>query len=337
MYSEDLRLRVLKVQSGMVERDFRGHGGGIVKMSRRHSIRRETYHYLWNRNHKPALRIGPGDEVAFDINDVWSWQIGRKTKSADLLSIDNSKLYPLAGPVYVDGAQPGDTLTVKVLDVQNDDWGWSAIFPDLGLLSADFKDPYLYKWELNDRKFAHFEKGIMIPIRPFCGVMGVAPPETGGFEVMPPGRHGGNMDIRHLTKGSKVELPVWVEGALFSTGDVHAAMGDGEVCVTAIECAGRATFRFGLTKKTGLTMPRYSTKIDEKGREYHVATGIAPDLMEAARTSVRNMLDFLVGSYGLKREDAYILCSVAADLRVHELVDKPNWVVGTMIPMDIFP
>lgn len=303
-------------------------------MARRHSIGRETFHYLWNRNHKPALTIKPGDEVSFDINDVWSWQITRKTKSSDLPSIDNSKLYPLAGPVYVEGAEPGDTLTVEVLDVQNDDWGWSAIFTGLGLLE-EFQEPYLYKWELKDKKFAHFEKGIRIPIRPFCGVMGVSPPETGGFEVMPPGRHGGNMDIKHLTKGSKVELPVWVPGALFSTGDVHAAMGDGEVCVTAIECAGNATLRFGLSKKTGLAMPRY-TATAEKSREYHVATGIAPDLMQAAKISVRNMLDFLTKSHGLSREDAYILCSVAADLKVHEVVDRPNWVVGTSIPTDIF-
>ncbi len=305
-------------------------------MPRRHSIGRDTFHYLWNRSHKPALRIKPGDEVFFDINDVWSWLITRKTKSADLPSIDNSKLYPLAGPVYVEGAEPGDTVTVEVLDVQNDYWGWSGIFPGLGLLE-EFKEPYLYKWELKDKRFAHFEKGIKIPIRPFCGVMGVSPPEKGGFDVMPPGRHGGNMDIRHLTKGSRVELPVWVEGALFSTGDVHAAMGDGEVCVTAIECAGSARFKFGLVKKTGLAMPRYTTTTEAKAREYHVATGIAPDLLDAAKLSVRNMLDFLTKTYRLKREDAYILCSVASDLRVHEVVDRPNWVVGTMIPMDIFP
>jgi acetamidase/formamidase len=306
-------------------------------LARRHAIGREDYHYLWNRNHKPALIVKPGDEVDFDINDVWSWQITKKTRSSDLMSIDSSKLYPLAGPVFVEGAQPGDTLTVEVLDVKNDDWGWSAIFPNLGILATEFREPYLYKWELDDRRFAHFEKGIKIPIRPFCGVLGVAPPESGGFDVMPPGRHGGNMDIKHLVNGSRVELPVWVEGALFSTGDVHAAMGDGEVCVTAIECAGRATFRFGLVKKTGLDMPRYSAKIGERGREYHVATGIASDLMEAAMASVRNMIGFLTKTYGLKREDAYILCSVAADLRIHELVDRPNWVVGTMIPMDIFP
>jgi len=306
-------------------------------MTGRHSLGRETFHYLWNRNHRPVLRISQGDEISFDINDVGTWQITRDTTSDDLKNFDNSKLYPLAGPVYVEGAEPGDTLTVEVLEVQNDDFGWSAILPGYGLLE-EFKDPYLYKWELKDREFAHFEKGIRIPIRPFCGVMGVAPPETGAFEVMPPGRHGGNMDIKHLTAGSRMELPVWVEGALFSTGDLHAAMGDGEVCVSAIECAGHATFRFGLVKQTGLAWPMYSSKTDSgTGREYHVATGIAPDLMEAAKASVRNMLDFLSTSYGLKREEAYVLCSVAADLRIHEVVDKPNWVVGTMVPMDIFP
>jgi acetamidase/formamidase len=302
----------------------------------RHSIGRETFHYLWNRSHKPVLRVSPGEEVSFDINDVWSWEITRDTKPADLNRLDSSKLYPLAGPVFIEGAQPGDTLTVEVLEVKNDDFGWSTILPGLGVLD-EFKDPYLYKWELKDKAFARFEKGIKIPIRPFCGVMGVAPPETGGFEVMPPGRHGGNMDIKHLTAGSRLELPVWVDGALFSTGDVHAAMGDGEVCVTAIECAGHARFRFGLVKQTGLALPRYSAKMESAGREYRVATGIAPDLMDAAKGSVRNMIDLLTKQYGLTREDAYVLCSVAADLRIHELVDRPNWVVGTMIPMDIFP
>jgi acetamidase/formamidase len=305
-------------------------------MVSRHSLGRQTFHYLWNRDHKPALRIRPGDEVSFDINDVWSWEITRKTTSADLMKLDSSKLYPLAGPVYVEGAEPGDTLTVEVKEVETDDFGWSTILPGFGLLE-EFNEPYLYKWDLKDRNHAPFVNGIRVPTRPFCGVMGVAPSGAGSFEVMPPGRHGGNMDIKHLTAGSRLELPVWVDGALFSTGDVHAAMGDGEVCVTAIECAGKATFRFGLVKRTGLAWPRYTSKLDpERGREYHVTAGIAPELMEAARASVRNMIDYLTREHGLKREDAYILCSVAVDLRIHEVVDKPNWVVGASIPMDIF-
>ena len=306
-------------------------------MTASHSIGRETFHYLWNREHKPAIRIRPGDEVSFEINDVFSWEIKSSSTSADLLKLDESKLYPLSGPVYVEGARPGDTLTVEVLQVGVDDFGWSTIIPGLGLLE-EFEEPYLYKWELKDKAFAHFEKGIRIPIRPFCGVMGVAPPEKGGVDVMPPGGHGGNMDIKHLTSGSRLELPVWVDGALFSTADVHAAMGDGEVCVTAIECAGNAKFRFGLLRKTGLKWPRYTAKIDlGETRESYVTAGIAPDLMEATKASVRNMIGYLTSTRGLSRENAYVLCSVAADLRIHEVVDRPNWVVGTSLPLDIFP
>ena len=306
-------------------------------MPRRHSVGRETFHYLWSRGHKPALTIAPGDEVSFGINEVSSWQITRESTVETLKSFDGSKLYPLAGPVYVEGAEPGDTLTVEVLDVKNDDFGWSAILPDFGLLD-EFKDPYLYKWELNNDRYAQFLKGIRVPIRPFCGVMGVAPPEEGSFEAMPPGRHGGNMDIKHLTVGSTVELPVWVPGALFSTGDLHAAMGDGEVCVSAIECPGNAKFRFGLRKKTGLAWPRYTSRGEPQPKKgFHATTGIGPDLWEASKGAVRGMLEYLTKTYGLSREDAYVLCSVAADLRVHEVVDKPNWVVGATIPLDIFP
>jgi len=302
-----------------------------------YSIGREKFHYLWSRSHKPVLTIEPGDEVFFDINDVSSWQITKDSEVGVLTTYDDSKLYPLAGPVLVKGAEPGDTLIVDVLDVQNGDFGWSAILPGHGLLE-EFNNPYLYKWELKDKKSAPFEKGIRIPIRPFCGVMGVAPPEEGTFDVMPPGRHGGNMDIRHLTVGSRLELPVWVEGALFSTGDLHAAMGDGEVCVCAIECPGHARYRFSLEKGTNLAWPRYTCKAQPPPRKgYYACTGIGPDLMQASKEAVRNMLAYLTSKYGLTREDAYVLCSVAADLRIHEIVDQPNWVVGAMIPLDIFP
>ncbi len=306
-------------------------------MASHHSIGRDTFHYLWSRNHKPVLNIKPGDDVFFDINDVSSWQITKDSDADVLSSFDDSKLYPLAGPVYVEGAEPGDTLTVDVLDVQNDDFGWSAVMSGHGLLE-EFSEPYLYKWSLKDRRFAHFEKGIHIPIRPFCGVMEVAPPEEGSFDVMPPGRHGGNMDIRHLTKGSRLELPVLVKGALFSTGDLHAAMGDGEVCVSAVECPGHATFRFSLVKGTKLAWPRFTCKAEPPPRKgYHVSTGIGPDLMLASKAAVRNTIDFLTSADGLSREEAYVLCSVAADLRIHEVVDQPNWVVGSMVPLDIFP
>ena len=237
----------------------------------------------------------------------------------------------------MNGARPGDALVLDILDVKVDDFGWTAIIPGLGLLE-EFKEPYLYKWELKDKEFAHFEKGIRLPIRPFCGVLGVAPAKAGSFDVMPPGKHGGNMDIRHTTAGSRVKIPVQVDGALISTGDVHAAMGDGEICVCAIECAGSATIRFGLEKGAKLRWPEYFTKgPDRSSKGWYATTGITDDLMTAAKESARGMISYLRRNHGLTKEEAYVLCSVAADLRIHEVVDQPNWVVGTMIPLDIFP
>lgn len=302
-----------------------------------HHIGRETFHYKWDRSHTPALTVRPGDTVTFDANDVLNWQLTAKSTSSDLEKLDNEKLYPLTGPVYVEGAEPGDALVLDILDVKVDDFGWTAILPGLGLLE-EFKRPFLYKWNLDGENYARFEKGIRIPIRPFCGVLGVAPAEAGSFDVMPPGKHGGNMDIRHTTAGSRVRLPVHAKGALFSTGDIHAAMGDGEICVCAIECAGSAKIRFGLEKGAGLIYPDFHTKGEPEAKAgWYATTGIASDLMTAAKESARGMIAYLTKNYGLSNEEAYVLCSVAADLRIHEVVDSPNWVVGTMMPLDVFP
>jgi acetamidase/formamidase len=163
--------------------------------------------------------------------------------------------------------------------------------------------------------------------------MGVAPASEGLTEVMPPGNHGGNIDIRHLTADSRLLLPVWVDGALFSVGDIHAAQGDGEVCVTAIECPGEVTLRFKVIKNLKLDAPRYFTA-EEEPEKYYVTTGISPDLMEASKLAVRRMINDLRKSAGISAEEAYVFCSVAGDLRIHEIVDQPNWVVGLMISQD---
>ena len=178
-----------------------------------------TYHYRWSRDHKPALSIDPGDSVTFRVNDVSSWQITEDSTPESLVDIDPAKLYPLAGPVYVRGARPGDTLLVEVLSVSVEDFGWSTITPGFGLLE-EFARPYIYKWDLRHKGYAPFERGIKVPLRPFCGVMGVAPSRAGSFDVMPPGRHGGNIDIRHLTVGSALRsqtrprVPRLCEGTL---------------------------------------------------------------------------------------------------------------------------
>ena len=327
----------VSVESVVLPQVAREPAEELTGMPNRYHVPLETFHYKWSRSHKPVLSVKAGDTVTFEINDVGSRQLDKDSTSADVMRFDASKLYPLAGPVFVEGAEPGDALAVEVLDVRVGDFGWSYVQPGFGLLE-EFGKPFLYKWDLKNKKSAPFENGIKIPLKPFCGVLGIAPRSRGFTDVAPPGRHGGNMDIRHVTAGSWGKIPVLVDGALFSAGDVHAAMGDAEVCGTAIECPGTATLRFGIEKKAGLTYPEFFTAGDERPRKgYHAATGIGPDLMEATKDSVRSMIRHLVKTYDLTAEEAYVLCSVAADVRVHEIVDRPNWVVGTMISKDIFP
>ncbi|MDG6998644.1 MAG: acetamidase/formamidase family protein [Nitrososphaerota archaeon] len=308
-----------------------------TRLPKRNVIKKDTFHYKWSRSHKPVLSVKPGDKVHFEVNEVSSWQVTKESTAQDLSSMDDTKLYPLSGPVYVDGAKPGDALVVNVESVKPADWGWTGIMPGLGLLE-EFTKPDLFIWKLRaGAKYAQFAKGIKVPLNPFCGVYGVAPPENGYFDVLPPGKHGGNMDIRHLTAGSRVLIPVYNDGALFSICDVHAAQGDGEVCVTAIECPGDVTLSFDLVKGANLRTPCYFSKPLFGGNSGHFATtGIAPDLMSATKDAVRNMIARLEETKGLTREQAYMLCSVAAELRIHEVVDAPNWVVGLMLPRSIF-
>ncbi len=301
-------------------------------MPKRNIVKQEVFHYKWSKSHRPVLNIKPGDRVHFEVNEVTSWQVTAKSKAEDLKKIDLEKLYPLAGPVYVEGAEPGDALVVEIESVKPADWGWTAILPGLGILE-EFDKPALHIWNLKrGGQYLNFKNGIRVPRRPFCGVMGVAPPEDGYFDVLPPGKHGGNMDIRHLTDGSRLMLPVWNNGGLFSTADVHAGQGDGEVCVTAVECPGSVSMTLDLKKNASLETPCYFTKPEKRigGIEF-VTTGIAPDLMVATKQAVRNMISYLGRELNLSREDAYMLCSVAADLRIHEVVDAPNWVVGLAI------
>ena len=180
----------------------------------------------------------------------------------------------------------------------------------------------------------------MLPYRPFPGTLGVAPPEPGPHPILPPSRYGGNMDVKHLNPGVTLYLPVGVEGALFALGDTHAAQGDGEVCGTAIETAMDVVVRLTVRKELRIEMPEYDVPpglvAAHEQSGYHVCTGVGPDLLEAARDAVRATITYLQDHRGLEREEAYALASVAADLRIHEIVDAPNWVVGAFVPDSIF-
>ena len=258
-----------------------------------------------------------------------------------MAKLDFTHVNPVSGPVFVKGAQPGDVLAVDLLEFRPQSWGWTALIPGFGLLADEYPEPWLRISEVDpETGRVRFSEQVTLPYRPFPGTLGVAPPEPGTHSIVPPSRFGGNMDTKHLNPGVTLYLPVGVEGALFSLGDTHAAQGDGEVCGTAIETAMEVVLRLSVRKDMRIEAPQYDVPPGLVGAHeqsgYHVCTGVGPDLMEATRDAVRATIAYLGDRHGLDREEAYALASVACDLRIHEVVDAPNWVVGSFVPDSIF-
>jgi acetamidase/formamidase len=230
---------------------------------------------------------------------------------------------------------------VEILEMRPHNWGWTAIIPGFGLLADEFTEPWLRISQVEAKAGrVRFADGITLPFEPFPGTIGVAPAQAGEHSVLPPRRWGGNMDIKHLRPGSTLYLPVGVEGALFSVGDTHAAMGDAEVCGTAVETAMDIAVRLSVRRDLSIQYPQYDVPAGQlSGSEtsrYHVCTGIHEDLMEATRDATRAMVDYIVHRHDRDRQEAYAIASVAVDLRIHEVVDVPNWVVGAFLPEAIF-
>jgi acetamidase/formamidase len=300
-------------------------------------------HRAWDNSLDPVLTIDSGDVVRFECRDATDRQLDVESTDEDVHDLSFDPVHPLTGPVAVEGAQPGDVLEVELLDLQHKGWGYNAFFPgdmELGLLPEDFEDPGLFVWDL-EGDVGHFVDGIEIPLDPFPGVIGVAPAEDGDHDTLPPRSVGGNMDVKHLTAGSTLYLPVEVEGALFSTGDCHAAQGDGEVCVTGVEAPMFVTARFHLRSDMDIEQPQFETTgpFTATGQDepMYGTTGIAPDLMEATKLAVRHMIEHLHEERGLTRGEAYILASAIVDLKINEVVDAPNWTVSAYLPESIFP
>lgn len=296
-------------------------------MSSSRTIHRDHVHHTWDHAIAPVARLSPGDEITLELRDASGGQLTAASGVGDLAGLDFDRLNPVTGPVHVEGAEPGDALVVDILDLETSDWGWTAAIPGFGLLADEFPDPHLRISKITDGT-AELLPGIGLPVVPMIGTIGVAPPEPGAHSVIPPRRWGGNMDIRHLGAGARLILPVGVPGALLSVGDAHAAMGDGEVCGTGVETAAITRLRIGLEKGVAPRTPVLETHPDSARPGAALATtGIGPDLRDAAKDAVRSLLDVLTARTGLAREDAYLLASTAADLKISELVDAPNWVV----------
>ncbi len=313
-------------------------------MARTHRLDAGLVHYEWNQAIPPRLAIAPGDTVVFDTRDAADGYYTPESTDADVAARGPFRGHPLTGPVRVEGARPGDVLVVEILAVRPPAFGWTHIRPGRGLLpEVEFPKPFLQLWDLADGTHARMrgrrDPAVAVPMAPFPGVMGVALDEPGGHSTMPPRKNGGNMDIRQLTAGATLYLPVWVDGALFSVGDAHAVQGDGEVCISAVETSAQVTLRFDLVRDRSLYEPRLRTRgplaVDGRG-PYYVTTAHGPDLFPAAQQAVRYMVDHLVVERGFSREEAYVLCSVAVDLKISEIVDAPNWIVSAFLPESIF-
>jgi acetamidase/formamidase len=307
-----------------------------------HELRLTPEHVHWgyyDGRLAPVLHVSSGDRVRVETMVAGGLQRLRLAGAAEAEIPEALKLveqrvtergpgvHPMTGPIYIDGAQSGDTLEIHIVAIEFlHNFGVNAFIPGGGVLPDEF--PYaslkLFRWPAGADRVG-FAPGVTLPLAPFFGSIGVAPPPlVGRISSRPPGWHGGNLDNKDLVAGSTLYLPVHVPGALLSIGDGHARQGDGEVTGTALETSLRGTFELRLRKGQRLRWPRAETPT------HYIAMGLNEDLDEATRLAVREMVDFLVAEKKMSRDDAYMLCSLAADLHVTQAVDATKGVHASL-------
>lgn len=351
-----------------------------------------TGHNRWHPDIPPIATVKPGQVVGLETRDAIDSQITATSTVADLARVNFNVVHPLTGPIFVKGAEPGDLLEVTVVEIEPQPFGFTTQMPGFGFLHDLYTEPHLVRWTIaNGFATSPDLPGVRIPGAPFMGVMGVAPshellerinqreadltrrggrvmpPEAAGavptdpavaraaMRTIAPHETGGNVDIKQLTKGTTLRIPVYVPGALFSAGDAHFAQGDGESCGTAVEMAATCYCSFNIIK--GAAAARNIRDLQFYRNDYFTAPEMAvprrffattgqcytregvnfsEDITLAARNALLNMIDHLVDERGFTRQQAYAVCSVAVDLKISEVVDIPNFVVSAFLPLDIF-
>jgi formamidase len=351
-----------------------------------------TGHNRWHPDIPPLVKVDPGQVVGIETRDALDGQVTPHSTLADLGRLSLNVVHPLTGPIHVQSAEPGDLLEVTIVEIEPQSFGFTVQMPGFGFLRDLFTEPHIVHWTIaNGFATSPDLPGVRIPGAPFMGVMGVAPshdllrqinqreadligrggmalpPETAGavpndpalagqaLRTIAPHETGGNVDIKQLTKGTTLRIPVYVPGALFSVGDAHFAQGDGEACGTAIEMAATCYCSFNVLK--GAAKTHNIRDVQYYRNEYFTAPEMAlpkrffattgqsytregvnfsEDVTLAARNALLNMIDYLVDERGFTRQQAYAICSVAVDLKISELVDVPNVVVSAFLPLDIF-
>ena len=364
-----------------------------VRIDRSRTLLQEpaTGHNRWHPDIAPIVRCAPGDEVVLETRDAFDGQMGRHA-TLDVVAAPNlDVVHPLTGPVHVTGAEPGDLLEVEILEVTPDSYGYTVQVPGFGFLRDDFPEPFIVRWDIAEGWAVSEDlPGLRIPGAPFMGTIGLSPGrdalrritareqaalDRGGFvlppsiasavpsdagiaaealRTIPPREQAGNVDIKQLTAGVRLFIPVDAPGALFSAGDAHFAQGDGESCGTAIEMDATLRVRFtvhsGGARDRGIRDPQFARTEYWVAPEYatprrfYATTGMpidgggevhSEDATLAARNALLNMIDHL-GERGFSRQQAYAICSVAVDLKVSQLVDVPSFLVSAFLPEDIF-
>jgi len=350
-----------------------------------------TGHNRWHPDIPPILSVEAGEEVVLETRDARDGQILPTTTVEDLARQDQKVAHPLTGPIHIDGAEPGDLLEIEYLEIEPQAYGWTRFLPGIGFLRDLFPKSFLVHWDLVDGWARSKEiPGVRIPCGAFMGTAGLAPsreqleqwsrreadlrarggiafppdPEDAvpatdaiareGLRTAPPRENCGNVDVKQLTRGSRLYIPVHVPGALYSVGDAHFAQGDGECCITAIEMGATVAVRFRLHRgeaaRKNIRWPRFahpglfaapewaapSNFIATMGMPLRAdGTQECEDLTLAARNALIEMIQ-LLEERGYSREQAYIICSVAVDLRISNVVDLPNVTVSAFLPEAIF-
>ncbi len=296
----------------------------------------ETVHWgYFDAELKPVLRVKSGDII--DVYTIAEPLPSVERDFADKVPEESREIakkvqkgpgpHILTGPIYVEGATSNDTLEITLLEIEPwVDYGFNLVLPKLGVLPEDYPHPFEKAIPIDRRRQTAKFAGLEIPLRPFFGIMGVAP-AGGRITSITVGAHGGNMDNKELVVGSKVYLPIHVDGALFSMGDGHGCQGDGEVSLTALETALRGLVQLNVKKGVKIKGPMAETK------ENYILIAVAPDLDGALKAALRNTIEFLA-SKGFDREDAYVICSLCVDFRISQAVNDVRG-VHAMIPKDV--
>jgi len=288
-------------------------------------------HNKFSRAIPPAIRVPSGSVIEAFTHEATGGQLNINSTVDDLADLDMDQIHTLTGPIFVEGAEAGDVLAVELLEFEPGDWAWTAKTPDFGFLGDEIPETILKTYELDkEASLVHFADGISIPLKPFAGVMGVAPDTDEMLSTIPPRANGGNMDDPNMVAGTTVYFPIFVEGALFSIGDTHAVQGLGEVVGTAVEAPMRILLRLSVIKDRVIDEPQYETD------DYFATTGFGTTIDEAAVKATRYMIKHIADTYGLSAAEAYMLCSLIGDLKIAEVVDLPHVLVTMHIPKNAF-